>query len=54
MESKQKLQMILTKYDNEIAKLYGKLLKIEKEYLNNRNDNALSIKIYNEIRGEEE
>lgn len=52
MESKNSLKEIFKNYDPEIIKLYGMLLKLEKESLNNRNDNAIIQTIILRIKGE--
>ena len=51
MKSSERLKDILRTYDNEIAILYGKLLKIEKENLNNRIEGRVVENILKEIRG---
>lgn len=52
MQSKETLKEIFQKYDPELIILYRDLLELEKESLNNRNQNAVIQSIVQRIRGE--
>lgn len=52
MDSKNALREIFKNYDPEIIKLYSNLLRLEKESLNNRNENAVIQSILQRIKGD--
>lgn len=52
MDTKETLKEIFLKYNPDLVKLYSDLLILEKESLNNRNQNAVIQSIIQRIRGE--
>ncbi len=51
MDTKNTVHEILMSYDPEIRKLYAEFLNIEKETLNNRNENDVVNRMLTKVRG---